>query len=157
MLASEFYEIFDHFPKVKERFSGCVSSDTIPKVLKLNHFIICNTDLSTGEGKHWFTCIRVSKTEVECFDSLGFSTSKVDFLKNNCQFKSVKTLKFNSTPFQSDTSTKCGKFVLYFLFERLYNQDIEFRTLLEEIFQPNLDENDIKVENFFIKIKTKND
>lgn len=51
--------------------------------------------------------------------------------------------------FQSETSTSCGKFVLYFIFERLFNQDINFEDLLEEIFVQDVHTNEKRIETFF--------
>lgn len=90
--------------------------------------------------------------QIECFDSLGISESKKEFLKNH-RFGGVKTILFNTTSFQKDTSDSCGKFVLYFLFERFYNLDIEFKDLLEEIFEKDQNKNELRVEQFFVKIK----
>lgn len=64
MLSSEFGSIFDNYKNLKKHYSGCYSSDNLPKTLKPYHFIICNTDISSGEGKHWFAYVRTSRKEV---------------------------------------------------------------------------------------------
>lgn len=152
MLASEFDIVLEHYPFLKQKFSGCFSSDNIPKSLKLGHFIICNTDSSFGEGKHWYCFSRIVKEEIECFDSLGITGEKYLFLKN-CSFGGVKKLIFNKTAFQKDDSTSCGKFVIYYIFERFFNQDIDFHTLLEEIFVKDLNINEQRVERKFNSLK----
>ena len=38
--------------------------------------------------------------------------------------------------------------MLYFLFERLFNLDLTFDELLEDIFENNIDENEKKVTEF---------
>jgi len=51
--------------------------------------------------------------------------------------------------FQSNLTDTCGKFVLYFVFERFYNQDIDFQNLLDEIFDKNIEANELKVNKFY--------
>jgi len=97
MFASEFDEIFEKFPIVKQLYGGCFSSDRIPKNIKQKHFIICNTANSDSEGEHWYTFVKVSKTEVECFDPLGISSDKEMFLSEHCQFHGVQEITFNET------------------------------------------------------------
>jgi len=61
--------------------------------------------------------------------------------------------------FQSEISTSCGKFVLYFIFERLTNLDIPYFELLEEIFKENSSANEKIVEDFYnqtLKRKSEN-
>jgi len=36
-----------------------------------------------------------------------------------------------------------------FIFERLFNQDLDFEELLENVFEENLSSNDKKVEKFY--------
>ena len=76
MQGSEFHQYFNSFPSIQKHFKGIFSIDTLPKYLKLCHFLICNTDISTGTGLHWFVLIRNSKNGMECFDSLGISPDK---------------------------------------------------------------------------------
>lgn len=97
MFASEFDVVFSNFPIVKRHFSGCYSSDKIPKSIKTGNFIICNTQDSQSTGEHWYTFVKVSKTEVECFDSLGVDEEKKTFLKHNCHFRGVQEVTFNTT------------------------------------------------------------
>ena len=61
MESSEFSLFFSKFPGFLKLFDGVYSFDKIPTQLKLNHFIICNTDVSSGEGKHWFCLYRSNK------------------------------------------------------------------------------------------------
>ena len=95
MESSEFVFYFTNFPTLQKLFDGVYSFDEIPQI-KLNHFIICNTDIRAGTGKHWFCLYRSNKKFVECFDSLGFSdSSKKTSLINACHFKTKSGLKVN--------------------------------------------------------------
>jgi hypothetical protein len=69
-------------------------------------------------------------------------------LKTFTTFRGIKTLEFNETAFQSDNSDSCGLFVLYFIFERLHNFDLTFKTLLEEIFEESISINEERVAKF---------
>ena len=134
MISSEFASHFDHFPHAKKFLKGVYASDNLPSSLKVNHFIICNTDVLSGEGIHWYCIFRTKQSELECFDSLGINEQKKNFLEKNFNFKGVQKLKFVCTPVQSTFSNTCGHFVLYFLINRLYNKDKGFNELLNEIF-----------------------
>lgn len=152
MLSSDFNLIFENFPKVRNLFDGTCSADTIPKRLKLRRFLICNTDRKDGPGVHWFAIIKTSKNVIEVFDSLGIDEVKCNFLKNNLHFNDVEEVFYNVTPVQSLTSTTCGQFVVYFIIERLSNQDLNFTELLNEIFELKTEVNESKVKSFFKNI-----
>ena len=153
MESSEFRSYFLHFPAIFKLFDGVFSFDKIPKKLKLHHFVICNTDVSSGEGKHWFCLYKSKKNTIECFDSLGVeSETKKNNLLNICQFYSANELKINSTQVQASTSTTCGKFCLMFIIERLHNPDLTFDELLDFIFTDDCNENEKTVANFFDEI-----
>jgi len=64
MLSSEFDQIFNEHINIKKHYGGCFGRDKIPRTLKKFQFIICNTDLSSSDGQHWFTFYRHSKDEV---------------------------------------------------------------------------------------------
>ena len=153
MESSEFQSYFSQFPAIAKLFDGVFSFDKIPQRLKLHHFIICNTDISTGEGKHWFCLYKEDKNTIECFDSLGLATElKKSNLLNACRFTSVGQLKINCTQVQSSSTDTCGKFCLMFIIERLHNPDMTFDDLMNEIFTDNCAENERNVEKFFNEI-----
>ena len=95
MQGFEFHEYLNAFPVLKKHFKGIFSIDTLPKVLKFRQFLICNTDIKTGAGLHWFVLIRNSKYGIECFDSLGISSYKKDQLTKYCKFRGIEELEFN--------------------------------------------------------------
>ena len=157
MQGSEFSEIFERFKHLKELYAGCYSSDTIPKAIKTNNFIIINTSPSETVGKHWFCMYRPHPSKLEVFDSLGIDSDKKNVIINSCSFKGIREIEWNKTIFQSGGSISCGKYVLYFLFERLFNQDISYKDLLEEIFVENIEKNEEKVEFFYSKFLNTHD
>lgn len=147
MLASQILHALQNCP-FKKFFRGIFASDTVPSNLKDGYFIIVNTDKSSGGGKHWFTIVR-RQNVIECFDSLGVNDAKKSYLLTNLKFKNVQYLKFNSTPIQPLMSVLCGQYVLYFLYERYVNFDIDFDALINEVFFYDVNKNDRKVIEFF--------
>jgi len=140
-------------PNIKEVYAGCYSADTIPKKLPITNFAIVNTDISTNYGQHWYIALRYSASILEVFDSLGIDSQKKSFLEKSFHLKGIKKIIFNTTQFQKDDSDTCGKFVLYFIVNRLYNLDHSFETFLEEIFVQNQDENEKLVKKFYNELR----
>ena len=158
MQGFEFHEYFEQFPILKKHCAGIFAIDTLPKSIKFRHFYICNTDVSTGIGRHWFCLIQNSSSSIECFDSLGINDNKKNILEKYCRFKNICELEFNVTQFQESDSSTCGLFTLYFIIERMHNLDMTFDELLEEIFDPEdrrKNENNVKL--FCEKIHTKSE
>ena len=151
MLSSNFKQIFESYPQVNRLFDGVFAINTIPKkLLKVKHFIVCNTDTDTGPGKHWFCILRSSRNTIECFDSLGITNEKKTFLFNLFKAKPfIREIKINVDRIQSLTSETCGEFVIFFLFERLHNQDMSYDELINECFSTNIDQNENSVTSFY--------
>ena len=154
MQGQEFYDYLSLFPNFKNHFKGIFSIDTLPKIIGYRKFIISNTDIQSGEGKHWFCFFQSSKKEIEIFDSLGIDEFKKSLLTKYCSFR-LKELIFNTTAFQDLNSSSCGKFVLYFSIERMFNLDLTFEEFLQLIFDENVQKNETLVEEFCEEIKNK--
>ena len=148
MISNEIIEFFNRYPHLKKYFLGIRNIDTLSKTVPINHFVICNTDLSSGPGKHWFVLFRYNQRELECFDSLGVGAERQAFLRS-VKFKSIRELNYNESPVQSVESSSCGQFCLFFIFERLHNLDFEFSDLINEIFTDNLEKNEHVVTEFY--------
>ena len=152
MESSEFSICFAKFPIISKLFHGTCSIDTIPKTLKVRHFLICNTDLSSGNGKHWFCLLRTSRVEIECFDSLGITDEKKKIIVEALKIRGVQKLKLNRSPVQLPTTSTCGKFCVMFILERMHNFDMDFDELLNGIFSDDCSDNELALENFFNEI-----
>ena len=148
MESPEFSEKLSNFPEIKKYFEGIFSADNLPKKIKKNCFIICNTDVSTGRGKHWYCIVKLSSTILQCFDSLGIDNTKKNFIVSNLRQKGIQQIKFNVTQVQSSESDTCGLFVLYFLIQRYHNKDLSFNELMNEIFVFSQTENEKLVNSF---------
>lgn len=148
MISSEFSTKLSNFPHLKKFYQGIFSADNLPKLIKKNHFIICNTDVSTGEGKHWYAVLRLETDCLELFDSLGIDEEKRSFIKRKFQLKRISKVKFNVTQVQSSKTSTCGLFVLYFLVNRFHNKDMSFTDLLNDIFVHSESQNETLVKQF---------
>lgn len=146
MLATELINIIQN-NFFKKFFNGIFSADNLPTKLKNNHFIIVNTDVHSGPGKHWYAVVRRDDT-IECFDSIGVTEEQKQFLSSHFNFKGISHLTFNTSQLQPLSSTLCGQYALYFLFERYHNFDWDFDDLLNEMFSENLDKNAQVVSKF---------
>lgn len=152
MKGDEFLTYINKFPSIKQYFDGVFSLDLMPNSLKLRHFCLCNFDLSSGKGTHWYIILRYDNSSYELFDSLGLNDDKKSLLKKYCKIK--KDLIFNKTQFQRNDSDSCGYFCLYFIIERLHNYDLDFNDLLSNIFNSeNLDANERQVSLFIEDIR----
>jgi hypothetical protein len=151
MQSSEFINYFKSFPNVKNHFLGVFSINTLPKSIKHRKFCICNTDVESGNGKHWICFVRSNKDTIELFDSLGIDDEKKKLITKYCTFN-AKEIIFNETQFQADFSETCGLFVIYFLIERIFNFDLTFEELLHDIFYDDKLKNEKKVIEFCSEI-----
>ena len=153
MQSSEFENYFIGYPFLKKHFKGTFSIDTLPKSLKNLDFCVCNTDVSTGVGIHWFFILKSSKNSIEVFDSLGIDPEKEKNIETYFKFRGIKSIQFNESVFQNQESNTCGLFVIYFIWQRMFNLDLTFDDILEHIFDPQVDFNELKVKQFCEKLK----
>jgi hypothetical protein len=87
--------------------------------------------------------------KLEIFDSLG-AGSKIGLIKENLKFRTNQSIVYNDTPFQMADSHSCGLFAIYFAVERMFNLDLPFIALLEDIFdfENKLENNENIVKQF---------
>lgn len=144
MLSTDFIKYFDnHLTKV---FKGVFAFDQIPKSIKTGEFFICNTATSNSQGEHWFVIYKPTDGVIECFDSL--SVSQVENLKR-FKYKGIRKIKFNTSKVQADNTSSCGEYCIYFVYQRLYNNDLRFKELLSLIFTPDdMNANEQTVQQF---------
>ena len=151
MNSDELSEKLSHFPEVKKHFEGIFCADNLPKKIKKNCFIICNTDIRSGAGKHWYCVIKFGNNILECFDSLGINSEKKIFLASHLNQRDITKINFNVTQVQSSESDTCGQFVLYFVIQRYHNKDLSFNELMNEIFVLDRNENEKLVNTFALE------
>ncbi len=84
-----------------------------------------------------------SEEVTEVFDSLG---TNVTYLKNNVSYKTL--FEFNTTPVQTNNSSLCAHFCIYFIVNRLMNLDMEMKDVTNEIFVADCEKNEQVVSTF---------
>jgi hypothetical protein len=151
----EFETYFKEIPIVNNLYLSVFSIDKIPKSIKEKHFFICNLSPSESPGSHWIVVVRSEKDTLEIFNSLG--VENIDNLKPNFRFRNHFNFTFNEQRFQSNQSTSCGLFCIYFIIHRILNFDMCFEHILEDIFNVDPQINENLVINFCDKLLTKHD
>ena len=131
-----------------DSFAGCFARDELFSLSLCSYpvYLIVNTDIRGKRGKHWIT-IRISKSHVELFDSLGL-------IRHNClpteilafiqRFAVSRTFIFNKS-IQPRNSILCGFYSIFYVFVRHY---CSFKTI-ESFFSSKLPENDAIIKSFF--------
>ena len=152
MNAEEIKKNIEAFKSAKPYFKGVFSINTLPTKLSTPSFLVCNFDTDVNPGSHWFCLFKNTKTKLDCFYSLGLNSEKLELIQKYCKIEFATKITFNETQVQSNLTSTCGNFVLYFAFQRLHNLDLQFDELLNEIFEENIDNNEVKVANFFLSI-----
>ena len=102
-------------------FVGCFARDKLPKKTKRPAGLVINTDKAAESGSHWVAYYISGEGRSEYFDPLGEPVPRNDilkFVKRNSGNAWMNTV-YNNTSFQSDDSTKCGQFCIFYLRNRL--------------------------------------
>ena len=129
-------------------FIGCFACDQLEN-LALNHFpctLVVNTDTLNQPGSHWLV-IRISKTKIEMFDSLGLiyeNKLPLPILVFIQRFAVSRSFKFNKRV-QPDSSVLCGFYSLFYIFLRRF---CSFRKI-QLMFCDDFVKNDHLVTKFF--------
>lgn len=148
MQGNELSNFIAKFSTLDAYFKGVFSINTMPKSLNKRQFFFTNIDLNSGTGSHWICVIKNDNNELELFDSLGNTDVKIEWFLKHCEIKPKHQLNYNLTPVQNILSNACGKFVLYFAIKRLFNIDLSFSKLINDIFDEDTNENEIIVNSF---------
>ena len=130
-------------------FLGVYAQDEIKNlsVSQYPSFLIINLDSSSSKGSHWIAA-GIFRTHLEIFDSLGFNIFTwphipCDLLRFLLKF-SVGRQVLVSKRLQSDSSTLCGIYCVFFILARI---TLRFKQI-QDIFTANLQQNDKILINF---------
>ena len=58
-------------------------------------------------------------------------------------------ITFNITPFQDKKSNTCALFIIFFVYNKFFNPEIELQELLQTSFSKDTRKNEKKVHNFY--------
>ena len=131
----EICHILSSNPVTKNFFNGVFSVDTLSLINEKPKLIICNTDISTGKGKHWILIFfNETNDNVEFFDSLGYKPSFYgpDFMifmkkfSTECYFTPVRIQPINSD--------LCGQYCCFYAHKRC--QGFNMKYILNNIPSP---------------------
>ena len=134
--------------KCSDSFLGCYAENELSFTISFPLYFIVNTDRSDMAGSHWLA-IGIFKDNVEIFDPLGFDifnwsrvpSHLLNFLHRLSVSRKITVLK----RVQSDSSTLCGFYAIFYVLFRPLNS---FKTL-EKLFDSDLDKNDYSLINLF--------
>ncbi|MCP3681362.1 MAG: hypothetical protein GY861_01610 [bacterium] len=100
-------------PVVSKIFYKVVSSNMMPRHVNVPCALVANTDVSSGEGKHWVAFYIDKDRSGIYFDSYGNPPqlqSFKTFLKRNC-----RDWTHNKKLLQGPITSTCGQYCIYFL------------------------------------------
>ena len=100
---------------------------------------------------HWIVLHRNLLGFYELFDSLGDKSNA--FCEVQTHFKSKANLTCNENPLQSDKSSSCGEFVIFYIYHRYWDDDIPFNEFIQSNFTNSLETNEVKVKKFVEDLK----
>lgn len=140
--------ILSNHEKTKHFFLGVFASDQLPR--SIPHYPACfvaNTDASNQEGRHWVAFYVDSPTLICFFDSYGnppmhFEGGISRYVEN------YQDLEFNSMKLQSNVTSVCGQYCIYYLYVKCNGCSLNDILLS---FVPNSLDNDRKVHLFVTK------
>ena len=122
-------------PVTEKSFGGVYPIDYLEQIVQKPHFIVCNTDTSEGEEKHWIV-IFFSENDVDFFDSLGNNPSEygnrfIKFMKkfaDNCNYSTNRIQPINSD--------LCGQSCIFFSHKRCQGYDMKY--IVNNFPDPNI-------------------
>ena len=139
---------------LRDRFLGTFAANKIPPIanirqLKHDSCMICNTDPDYKTGSHWVAFYVNKNGVIEFFDSLNNDVdSYVHGIRDILYDDSLHIIS-NKLQYQSNTSIKCGEFVLFYLDLRC--QGFTFDAILDKFHSENLPYNDKLVDTYYNK------
>jgi len=146
LYTSDLENIISHDDSMAHVVSGVYAADMLPIAnFSQNMGLIANTDESSLPGQHWIAMFIPRHGMPEFFDPLAYSpthylTHFEDFLVNR-----GPSYKYNAQKIQSDASSNCGLFCIYFLYFR--SRNVPYNTIINS-FSLHLNDNDDKIVTF---------
>lgn len=140
--------ILSRDPITKKYFIDVFPSDELPsKIRRYPACFVCNVDPSTKPGSHWLCFYILSPDEAEFFDSYGNEPAFYQGAISNFASR-YSRLIYNPVILQTNVSTVCGQYCIYFLYSRCRGETL--RNILSHFITKNLC-NDRRVYNFVAK------
>ena len=160
MKASEIDRALRSFGLDTEYFSGVYSFNVALSILLgedwrgIERFLVINTEEEWDIGKHWFVVYVNPKHSVptfEIFDSIfGLNNKIIDHLYK------IGPCIINETQLQSNESTSCSLFCIFYICTRVTNFDLDYCEHLSAHFHSSSYINERIVKDFFHSMVTEN-
>ena len=128
---------------VCEVLDGVHASDQLHEPTTRPSTMVVNTDESWKPGRHWVSIFIPLSGQWEYFDSFGKPPDS-PFIQTFLQHKKIK---FNSKVLQSDKSSVCGHYCIYYLVHRVRGFTME--TIVNR-FGKDKERNDRDVHDFVV-------
>ena len=141
-------------PTCRDKFKGVYASDRLPQRIKdYPCCYIANVDRSGQKGSHWCAFFFDQEENGQFFDSYGnppeFYTSRFNtFLNRNCT-----KWDFNTIRVQSDFTTVCGQYCLYYILFKCKGGSLNDMMNLfgEDFYNNDVAVNDVVKRHFSLK------
>jgi hypothetical protein len=148
MNTAEIHHALRSNPITRTWFRGVFAADEIPGVMQLPAAYVVNTDTASEPGTHWIAFCHHSPHTLEYFDSFGRQLSSYGI-------HVAPRVVQQSLQLQSDFSTVCGQYCMFFLLRRMSGESYEH---IVHLFTENRESNDQMVcqyVNFYFDLQTK--
>lgn len=124
MNTSQINRCLKRHPCTKPQFLGVFASDQLPDVVPFRPCaLVINTDPADKPGQHWVAAhFNATNGQVDYFDSYG-QTPRVNAIGRFLTANSSR-VNHNAKKVQSNLSSVCGQFCIYFLIRRCVNTSI---------------------------------
>jgi hypothetical protein len=129
-------------------YRGCYPIDKIPKCLHFPCAMVVNLDRADQQGSHWIAIFAENHSKAYYFDSYG--NGPVDELKEYLR-REFKSVTWNNHAFQSVTSTVCGHYTIFFIYNMCLG--LKYHEILRLLFIS--DNSDYFVKRFIDELLVK--
>ena len=137
-------------PVLRERVLGVFAADQLPTAVPyIPCGFIANTDIKSQSGTHWLAFF-IENNTVDCFDSYGQHPGVYNALFSAWMQNQSLNVRVNQTRLQSDTSSVCGLYCVYFLRQRLLGHSM--KCIIERFNVTDFEANDRYIFDMFSDI-----
>ena len=129
-------------------YLGVFSRDELPhSFTRYPSAYVANTDHSSLPGQHWVAFYHLSPSHLEFFDSYGCPPEDYHFHIP----PSITQIDINSHQIQSDNSSDCGQYCIFYLYQRAH--DIPLPEIIKALRMTS--NPDLFVRTFYSKLRSR--
>ena len=136
---------------LRGRILGLFAADQMPTVIpSLPCGFIANTDISSKPGRHWVAFFINDNNVVECFDSYGQQPGVYNAMFISWIQRQARAVLVYGQRLQSDYSSVCGLYCVYYLHQRLLGINME--NIFKTFSMTGTDANDSYILDLFSSV-----